>query len=74
MYGYGFKLNELKDDKELKNDNYDIWERLITPSLFAASAHEIIFGIYGNPPLRKPLISAATGTPAHKDQLNILDK
>ena len=42
MDGYGFKLNELKDDKKLKNDNYETWERLITPYLFAAGAHEMI--------------------------------
>ena len=74
MDGYGFKLNELKDDKKLKNDNYDIRERLITPYLFAVGAHEIIFGIDGNPPLPRRLITAAAGTPAHKDQKDILDK
>ena len=42
--------------------------------LFAAGAHEIIFGIDGNPPLPKPIISAAAGTPAHKDEKDILDK
>ena len=59
MDGYGFKLNELKDDKKLKNDNYEIWERLITPYLFAAGAHEMIFGTDGQPPLLEPTITAA---------------
>ena len=68
MDGYGFKLNGLKDEKKLKNDNYEIWERLITPYLFAAGAHEMIFGTDGQPPLPKPTITAAVGTPAHKDQ------
>ena len=74
MGGYGFKLNELKDDKKLKNDNYEIWERLITPYLFAAGAHEMIFGTDGQPPLPKPTITAAVGTPAHKDRKDHLDK
>ena len=67
MDGYGFKLNELKDDQKLKNDNYEVWERLITPHLFAAGAHYIIFGIDGQPPLPKPMVNAAAGTPLHKD-------
>ena len=72
MDGYGFKSNELKDDKKLKNDNNEIWERLITPYLFAAGAHEMIFGVDGQPPLPKPTITAAVGTPAHKDQMDHL--
>ena len=74
MDGYGFKLNELKDDKKPKNDNYDTWERLITPYLFAAGAHEIIFGVDGFPPLPRPQINAAVGTQLHKDQKDTLDK
>ena len=38
MDGYGFKLNELKDDKKLKNDNYDTWERLITSPSWLTTA------------------------------------
>ena len=74
MDGYGFKLNELKDDMKLKNDNYDTWERLITLYLFAAGAHEIIFGVDGFPPLTRPQINAAEGTPLHKGQKDTLDK
>ena len=67
-------MNELKDDKKLKNDNYEIWERLITPYLFAAGAHEMIFGTHGQPPLPWPTITAVVGTPAHKDQKDHLDR
>ena len=74
MDGYGFKLNELKVDKKLKNDNNDTWERLTTPYMFAAGAHDIIFGVDGNPPLPKPHITAAVGTPLHKDQKDTLDE
>ena len=74
MDGYGFKVNELKDDKKLKNDNYETWERLITPYLFAAGAHEIIFGVDGQPPLPKPNVTAAAGTPRHKNQKDTLDR
>ena len=68
MDGYGFKNNGLKDDKKLKNDNNETWERLITPYLFAAGAHEIIFGTDGQPPLTKPNVTAAVRTPLHKDK------
>ena len=71
MDGYGFKL---KDDKQLKNDNYETWERLITPYLFAAGAHEMIFRVDGQPPLPKPNVTAAIGTPLHKEQKDHLDR
>ena len=74
MDRYGFKLNKLKDDKKLKNDNYETCERLITPYLFAAGAHEMIFGVDGQPPLPKPTITAAVGTPLHEDQKDHLDR
>ena len=74
MDGYGFKLNKLKDNRKLKKDNYETWERLITPYLFAAGAHEMIFGVDGLPPLLKPVITAAVGTPAYKDQKDLLDR
>ena len=74
MDGYGFKLNELKDDKMLKNDNYNTSKRLITPYLYATGPHEIIFGVDGNPPLPKPNVTAAAGTPLHKDQKDTLDR
>ena len=74
MDEYGFKLNELKDDKKLKNYNYETWERLITPYLFAVGAYEIIFGVDGPPPLPKPHVTAAVGTPLHKHQKEHLDR
>ena len=58
----------------MKKDNYDEWERLITPYMIAAGAHEIIFGTDGFPPLPMPQVTAAVGTPLHKDQKDTRDK
>ena len=74
MDGYGFNLNELKDDKKLKNDNYEIWERLIPPFLFVAGAHEMVIREDNQPPLPKPTITVVVGTPTHKDQKDHLDR
>ena len=42
--------------------------------MFVAGAHEMIFGVDGQPSLPKPTITAAVGTPLHKDQKDHLDR